>query len=569
MAQQPRIYSRELVQQVGVVRIPAPDLSGIDVLVDGVQRYADRASAEEKKQRLYEVRREGFAAAMQRDKDGNLMPQPLREPTDDEARAYNTAYEQGLFSGYENDIRRRATEFRNASGDNSKIFATQFDAYAETVLSKMPEDFRAQISSIAEGVGTQTNNAIMGVERAREYNLANSEWTETLQHRRNDVTAMAEGGMTGTEEYTAAFNEYKARVDAGVAAGFITEDQARIKFELLADEGEALAISNMALEAYEAAGGGAAGLRAGQNAIDNILDDPSLKVDGPRRRQIARTAQERINREEMLRNADRIEANRREDEVRKAMEAERAATQNDFLERLVSPNDENGGPLTTKDVLGSKLDAFGKGSKQTFMELIDKKASGTDINRTNPTVFNSLFSAVQQGRITVSADLLPFVGNGISPSDYRSLQRDIEDIRAPEMKVLAAVKKDFFAAAKSRITGSTLIRNDTRGDEKFYEFKRAFDQSFTRKVEAGADPMDLLDPTHKDYMGGMVNGFVRSPQQQLQDQADDMRRWSDTRAEVPEASGGNTPVRPPISEAMGDELKSILKSFGFTGAEDN
>lgn len=564
MAQQPRIYSRELVQSVGVIRAPAMDFSGVDALVAGVQRYAAKEEHEQKKQQLYEAKREGFSQALQRDEDGNLLPQPLREPSSDEARAYNTAYETGLLSGYENDIRRRATEFRKATGDNSEAFGAQFEAYKSALLERLPDDYKAKLTAIADGVGTQTINGIMSVERARDYNNAKDDWATTLQYRRNDVVAMAEGGQVGTEEYATAVNEYKARVEAGVAGGFITEEQAKIKFEMLADEGEALAISNIALQTYEAAGGGVEGRKAAQAELDNNLKDPDLKLDPARRRQIERVALERINQQEMIRNAERIEESRRAAEAEKALAAQKAMTQDGFLTRLVAPTEENGGPLTPADVLKSKLDSFGQGSKKTFMDLLEKQAAGIDINKTNPTIFNSLFAAIQQERIKTTEELLPFVGNGISPADYRGLSNDIDDLRSPEMKALASAKTDFFAAAKKRISGSTLIKNDSRGEDMFYRFKTAFNQAFERKVAEGADPMDLLDPTHKDYMGGMTGAYIRTPQQQLQDMADDMRRAAGAATSESVGSDQATQTRPPLSKAMGDELKSILEGFGFS-----
>ena len=64
---------------------------------------------------------------------------------------------------------------------------------------------------------------------------------------------------------------------------------------------------------------------------------------------------------------------------------------------------------------------------------------------------------------------------------------------------------------------------DPNGDRLYYEFTFKFTQELERQKAAGKSVDDLLNPESADYMGPLVRSYMRTPQQQLEDMANDMR----------------------------------------------
>lgn len=88
------------------------------------------------------------------------------------------------------------------------------------------------------------------------------------------------------------------------------------------------------------------------------------------------------------------------------------------------------------------------------------------------------------------------------------------------------LKQRAFKAGKNIIVRPTSFgRSDPIGDEKYNAFVSDFNATLKAKVDAGADPIDLTDPTSKDYLVPKIaRKYTRTPQELIQEQVQMQRK---------------------------------------------
>lgn len=351
----------------------------------------------------------------------------------------------------------------------------------------------------------------------------------------SDKRAVAEVGDTAAETVLrdpGQFDTQLTQFDAAVAdAETVLPPAELVKVREAGHEKLAIAaIQGMASEsAAEALGAVKAG------AFDDYLEADQIgKLTGQLEAQVEREKSQ-SEAEGRARQAD-YRAQVRFD---MAMEKERLhqarqETANGFLARLNDPTNEDGA-LTRQEVIASDLPAFGVGSKATFLDMLDQDPAATQ--KTDPAVYNDLFLRIQDGQITDEAELLPFVGQGLKPSDVRLLGQDIAAMNKPAETAEEEYQKatddllgDFLKAAKSQLDLTTLFGKDPKGSELFYRFNFIAKRRYDAAVKAGEDPLTLLDPTSKDYLGKLLSAppFKRTPRDIMNSQLEALRGLSGT-----------------------------------------
>ena len=158
--------------------------------------------------------------------------------------------------------------------------------------------------------------------------------------------------------------------------------------------------------------------------------------------------------------------------------------QNQFLEL------HEGGDLTPAIVLSSDLPAFGSGSKDTFLRMLDSSASG---GAANPSVFANTMARVLNGSIRSEDEMLPLIGNGLTTGNYMTLRGVLND-------PLNEDKKNVLTGAKGMITGSSAFMADPDGDELYMKFTFALDDALEEGEKAGKSRRSMLNPSSKDYI---------------------------------------------------------------------
>lgn len=325
MARPPRIESRELVQQIGVVRPNPVGESGLLVAGRMLGQFAGEVAQEEQAQRIDTAKQEGFSTGLMRDESGNLLPVELRANDSPENRAFNAAITNSYLDGLENDYRRQAVELQAASGGDPTDFQVRMDTYIRERVARLPDELKSRGQHIGDGIGLQTFNGMLNADRVRGHRNAQNEWQAKQAARTSDILVMAQAGETDSEAYANALARLTEHNLEGVQAGYWTEEAASLDLQMVADEGEANAMVSVALKAYERAGGGASGLAAAQEIAEQIQTDTGLTMDPSKRGQYSRQIMAQVNQLEIQREAQirqaRTEASRAIDVAAKRMYA--------------------------------------------------------------------------------------------------------------------------------------------------------------------------------------------------------------------------------------------------------
>lgn len=123
-------------------------------------------------------------------------------------------------------------------------------------------------------------------------------------------------------------------------------------------------------------------------------------------------------------------------------------------------------------------------------------------------------------RINSIEQLQKFVGTGkLTISGYDKLVKEVQGKNTPEGEADGMMKKQFFAMAKSQISGEdpALGIRDPKGEESYLRFIAQALPAYEAGKGAGKSTTQLLNPDSSDYIGKSIPSFKRSIAQQLAD----------------------------------------------------
>lgn len=214
-------------------------------------------------------------------------------------------------------------------------------------------------------------------------------------------------------------------------------------------------------------------------------------------------------------NAERIQKDRQDAIERTKLAEAQSATQDAFLTRM-QPNSDK--PLTAQDILKSNLDAFGSGSKEQFLKMLD--ASKNEKIKTDPQVYLGLASRIglpdgDPNKITDRAVLYDqYTKGNLTHSALTELTEELNGGKSEKGQQLQAMKNNFITMAKDKLTKTNpmLGLKDPDGDEVYQKFYSDFTTQYNAGIKAGKTPQQLLTPGNPDYLGGIIQTYQRSPQ---------------------------------------------------------
>ena len=157
-------------------------------------------------------------------------------------------------------------------------------------------------------------------------------------------------------------------------------------------------------------------------------------------------------------------------------------------------------------------------------------ASGniTQDMRTYGTGFFDAFKAINApadtpGRITSVTQLQGMVGKDITVAGYDKLVKALTDSGTPEGAGEKDMKKAFFEAAKSQISGKNdfVGIRDPRGEMLFSQFLTVAEPLYEKLRSEGKSPVQLLSEDSPDYIGKMIPQFKRPISQMMADMVGD------------------------------------------------
>lgn len=226
----------------------------------------------------------------------------------------------------------------------------------------------------------------------------------------------------------------------------------------------------------------------------------------------------------------------------------------DFIAKMNSPN---GNQLSTKEILASKL------PWQTKEHFIKALADGTGA-KADPGTINELIRRVHlpdgdPRKITHDNQLLAYVGRGLDLKALNDVRKEFDEVRDPANQPMNDVRKAMLNSVKPQIAKSTMFAADPSGEEQFYKYQQYVALRVQQTRDAGENVFDLFDPRSVKYLGSkeIVKQFQRSPQEQMEDMAERMRRGNQ-KSEI-DWPGGKPPERQP-GETPAQYLERLKKA---------
>lgn len=136
--------------------------------------------------------------------------------------------------------------------------------------------------------------------------------------------------------------------------------------------------------------------------------------------------------------------------------------------------------------------------------------------------FYSLYQKVQAGQITDASKLFGNVHNGedgISPAGLKVLKSAIDRRSSPQGTAEASAEQNFFRTAHAQLTFSNPSQGiyDAKGEKKFTEFMQKALPAIQAGVSGGKSYGTLFDPKSSDYVGKEMSGFMRNPNERMND----------------------------------------------------
>ena len=519
----PEYRARELIQNVGIVK-SGTDGSALQRFGIGLGTLGARIGDEEEREAVARARVEG-GNAVTRDPQGRIQIEPL-DFSSPVARARSDAAINRFENEHELDARLIAAANRARFQTEPEGFVNFAEGHKQGVLQQVPEALRGRVAARYDNIFSQTYTGLLASKQSRDDAVALGTYNQVTQALLDDVWAFDAQGMSGSKAKDAAVLKLEDHLLRGKQSGYLNDEGIDLLRQRVADVGEVKSLSFLATQEAKSAfiktGNTSDALEALNKGI-NRLKDPDLKIPEKIREEAAADAKREFNQFLTIQGAHKAEAeNARivaDREKRDAQDKTGGAFQIQLRDRT----------LTVKNIEDSNLDSFGMGSKQTFYELLERQSKGADLNFTQPEVYKDVRRQIFDGKITTSAQLLDFVGKGISVDESQRLETDIAQMNTAKGRADMAVKKSFIEMGEKIISPKGgLLGNisDPKGEANYYLFQRLVDDTLAKGVEEGKSVQSMLHPESKDYIGGMIQRFIRSPSEKAKDQMDQFRKTS-------------------------------------------
>lgn len=251
-------------------------------------------------------------------------------------------------------------------------------------------------------------------------------------------------------------------------------------------------------------------------------------------------------------SANRTEAERQQALLDQAKQERVNATQNQFLGDL-SKNE-----LTAQTVLDDpNLPAFGSGSKNQFLEMMQKQAASGGKMQKDSSVFLAYFDRINglhgAKPLLDENELNEGVGHGLDMESLNMLRGEMQKRKTTEGMNTSKIQSSMLETAKDLITGVNSVTGvrDPEGPASYVRFMSTFLKEWDDNKKAGVSDSQMTDPNNSHYMGYKYKTYARS-MEQLQ-------------GSMMNSLGGNVgsvspfgPDAPPLTSPVGADAKLRL-----------
>lgn len=375
-------------------------------------------------------------------------------------------------------------------------------------------------------------------------NQAKGAWQDGLNQTANSLTANPSG-------FQDAYESQMEAVDQLVDTGGLP---ASMKDKAIKQMGGQLMMST--IRGWSQAGDGSDGLMSGPEKARKLMesDDAKRLLTPDQYHQMGLE----INRQD---KANDIESSRAQKAIEEHQKADAEKWGQDNLEKL------SNNALSTKDVLGAVNNGTLKWEQgEKWLNLIQEGAK-QDV-KTNPRTKNSLISRIvnpdSPNPITSTEDLMPYVGKGISITDFNQMNGLFK--KTPEQQASAQGEKAMFDSARRTIRFKNPMTNqyDVLGEQKLAQFMSDYTHAKQDVVKQGGKVSDLTDSNNPLYFGSRLEAYQTSMQDQMTHVATDRTNKA---LGLPRTSPDDASGKPPVpvsgarkpNESPADYLKRMGK----------
>jgi len=401
----------------------------------------------------------------------------------------------------------------------------------ETVRKTAPGDtapyekFREDLQNEFDALGDE-----ISTPRARNFlNQASARISGQLT--RTSITAQAESaGIKAMNDYRTVLNSVTAAAAADPSSIDLQRDLHAGTIQNLVESGQIsandgaqlISEGELALARSTLRGWATLDPEYAKQKLDSGEFDKELGSDGKRQ------VMGEINQAVRAREAEEARRRRQQQD---ALKEQQGATQNKFLEKMVTNN------LSNDEILRSNLPAFGSGSKEQFIRMMKKNAEAP--LRTDNRTYIALFDRINlpendPNRLTDEGELNQALIDGkLTFQDLQQLRKEFQGLSTQEGKTRNELKKNFLNKfARGKIVGGSLFKGtDPIAEQSYQAFLVSFNAEYEARVKAGEKPEDLLNPENKNSMTGLVDLYTRSITQQVRDRGLALRQRQISEAE--------------------------------------
>lgn len=136
-----------------------------------------------------------------------------------------------------------------------------------------------------------------------------------------------------------------------------------------------------------------------------------------------------------------------------------------------------------------------------------------------------------------------YVNGKLKRSDEEWLEKRFIEGRTPEGSELKRQRTELSKGAAQMLDGSTMMKIDSEGKLRVYNYERFVDGKIDEYRKAGKNPLDLFDPTKSDFLGkpDVIRGFTRPLQEQINEKMKNMGVTSSSSQPKPQRQPGENP----------------------------
>lgn len=206
--------------------------------------------------------------------------------------------------------------------------------------------------------------------------------------------------------------------------------------------------------------------------------------------------------------AARAEQNRAKEEQHRLDVEQKSAAASGILDRIVNPNDANGGKITESDIINSPLLGNNWEMKRSLIQF--QTAYEKEQNREtkdHPAAFNSLIDRIyaddtDPNKIySMDPIIKAFNARDISYPEFSRLQKEVLELKDGSTN---GFRKDFNSAVgitQEMFTRSISGQIDpASAAAATFKFRQWAEGQVQTKRKNGEDPTELLNPNSKDYL---------------------------------------------------------------------